>query len=156
MRRVKTELKENFKEGKDCYRRKVDSKMAQNNMKEVWSGMRAITVQQMEGDLHQASKLNLYFNRFDDVVSAPPPPSFSPLQSPSLQRMQEGSSVAYAHVKLQAQIASSQTTTWMSYSAVYCFSAHIQPEPQHDGSSVFQIGKLHSWFLCPKINIQTH
>ncbi|XP_034021313.1 uncharacterized protein LOC117505886 [Thalassophryne amazonica] len=55
-------------EGKDSYRRKLETKLQQNNMREVWKRMRTITDpgkkadQMMEGDLHEANKLNLFFN----------------------------------------------------------------------------------------------
>ncbi|KAI3353959.1 hypothetical protein L3Q82_018454, partial [Scortum barcoo] len=68
LKKVQTELREKIAEGKDCYRRKLESRLQQNNMREVWSGLKTITghgkkaSQMMEGDLHEANKLNLFFN----------------------------------------------------------------------------------------------
>lgn len=94
MRRIQRELKDKIRDGKECYRRKLESKLSQNNMREVWSGMRTITSYRgrtdcvMEGDLQEANKLNLFFNRFEDGASAHitlSPPSFSPPFAPSQQ-----------------------------------------------------------------------
>ncbi|XP_034043660.1 FH2 domain-containing protein 1 [Thalassophryne amazonica] len=43
LKRVQQELREVIAEGKDSYRRKLEGKLQQNNMREVWSGMRTIT-----------------------------------------------------------------------------------------------------------------
>ena len=83
LKRVQIELREKIAEGKENYKRKLESKLQQNNMKEVWSGMRTITGhgkkadQMLEGDLHEANELNLFFNRFDNMDSAHPSPSSS-------------------------------------------------------------------------------
>jgi len=94
MKKVQKELRENITEGKECYRRKLERKHQQKNLREVWSGMRTITghgaktIHGREGNLDEANELNLFFNRFDDVAPLHPPPSSScsssPLPPPSL------------------------------------------------------------------------
>ncbi|MCI4378807.1 hypothetical protein PGIGA_G00220440 [Pangasianodon gigas] len=82
MKKAQTELREKTKEGKDCYRRKLERELQQKNSREVWRGMRAVTGhgkktgQGREGVLDDANELNLYFNRFDELASAHPPPQF--------------------------------------------------------------------------------
>jgi len=43
IKKVQIELREKIGEGKESYRRKLESKLQQNNMKEEWSGLRTIT-----------------------------------------------------------------------------------------------------------------
>lgn len=43
LRLVQKELKDKIAEGKESYKRKLESKLQENNTREVWNGMRAIT-----------------------------------------------------------------------------------------------------------------
>lgn len=43
MNAIQRELKEKIMEAKEKYRRKLERKLKENNMREVWSGMRNIT-----------------------------------------------------------------------------------------------------------------
>lgn len=78
LRLVQRELKTEIAEGKDSYRRKLKSKLQENNTKEVWNGLRAITgLKQkrcvgMDGDEEYANNLNLHFNRFEFPTSPAP------------------------------------------------------------------------------------
>ena len=71
MRRVQREVKERIQQGKDSYRRKLEHKLQQNNLKDVWSGMKSIAgykpsgSQTIGGGIERANELNLFFNRFD-------------------------------------------------------------------------------------------
>ncbi|KAI3357227.1 hypothetical protein L3Q82_015684 [Scortum barcoo] len=64
LKKVQTELREKIADGKDSYRRKLESRLQKNNMREVWSGFKTTTghgkkaSQMMEGDLLEANKLN--------------------------------------------------------------------------------------------------
>lgn len=86
LRRVQGELKVRLKEAKEEYRKKVEQKLQENNMREVWDGMKTITglgksSSSVEGDLDRANQLNHFYNRFDcpaqapiDVMVGPSPP----------------------------------------------------------------------------------
>ncbi|MGL4850641.1 MAG: hypothetical protein ACRC28_17250, partial [Clostridium sp.] len=43
MRAIQADLKVKIREAKEKYRRKLEQKLQQNNMREVWSGMKTIT-----------------------------------------------------------------------------------------------------------------
>ena len=60
-----------LKEAKDAYRRKVEQKLQENNMREVWDGMKTITGCKkssgtVEGNVVRANQLNHFYNRFDN------------------------------------------------------------------------------------------
>ncbi|XP_039896534.1 uncharacterized protein LOC120738979 [Simochromis diagramma] len=82
---VQKELKAKIAEGKVSYRRKLENKLQENNTREVWNGMRAITgLRQKRGvgmdrDVESANNLNLHFNRFDCPASPVSTPSSSHL-----------------------------------------------------------------------------
>ncbi|XP_070773775.1 transmembrane 4 L6 family member 1-like [Enoplosus armatus] len=73
-RTIQGELKVKIREAKERYRRKLEWKLQQNNIREVWSGMRTITGyrptnnREAECSVDRANELNLFFNRFDTVV----------------------------------------------------------------------------------------
>ncbi|KAI3370902.1 hypothetical protein L3Q82_007411 [Scortum barcoo] len=76
-----------IRKGKDCYRRKMEHQLQQNNICGVWKGLKTISgfkepKSQPVGDQGWANDLNLFFNRFDQA-SAPPPAQSSLLQPPS-------------------------------------------------------------------------
>ena len=78
LRNVQRDLKVKLKECKDTYRRKLESKLQQNNMREVWSGMKTITgfnmkEKQTEGTMERANEMNLFFNRFSSQSSTQAP-----------------------------------------------------------------------------------
>lgn len=65
LRHVQRELKAKLKEAKEEYRRKVEQKLQENNLKEVWDGMKTITGCKkgnsiVEGDELKAHQLNLF------------------------------------------------------------------------------------------------
>ena len=65
-----SELNAKIKEAKDSYRRKLERKLQQNNVREVWSGMRTVTGYRptgsgVGGSVARANELNLLFNRSD-------------------------------------------------------------------------------------------
>lgn len=90
MKAIQRELKMKIREAKDKYRRKLERKLQQNNMREVWSGMRNITgfrsngCSGVEDSLDRANELNLFFNRFDTVSHAHVPTN-SAAVSPIIQ-----------------------------------------------------------------------
>ena len=70
-KRVQGELKTMLREAKDSYRRKVEQKLQENNMREVWDGMKTITgckksSSTVEGDVVRANQFNQFYNRFDN------------------------------------------------------------------------------------------
>ena len=67
---MQRQLKVKIRENKGAYKKKIENKLQQNSMKEVWSGMMTITgysgaSQPAEGDQAWADEFNLFFNRFD-------------------------------------------------------------------------------------------
>ncbi|KAK0140095.1 hypothetical protein N1851_022981 [Merluccius polli] len=74
VRTIQRELKVKIKEAKQKYRRKLEWKLQQNNMREVWSGMRTITGfrptsnRGVGGSVDGANEMNLFFNRFDSPL----------------------------------------------------------------------------------------
>lgn len=76
LKHVQKGLKECLKEAKESYRKKVESELQVNNMKEVWQGLRNITGcggksgMADGGDMARANQLNLFYNRFDSSASA--------------------------------------------------------------------------------------
>ncbi|KAI3362975.1 hypothetical protein L3Q82_011656, partial [Scortum barcoo] len=79
-----THLKHCVKEAKDSYRRKVEQKLRENNMREVWEGVKTITGLNTKtravvgGTMERANELNEFFNRFNQSLPPPPPPSPQP------------------------------------------------------------------------------
>lgn len=71
LREVQHELKGRLRQAKMDYKGKVESKLQQNNIRELWKGMKNITGysvkngQVMAGDVDRANNPNLFFNRFD-------------------------------------------------------------------------------------------
>lgn len=85
MREAQKELKICLKEAKEAYRRKLEIKLKDNNMREVWNGMKTITGCNSKGkemcrDLQRADELNTFFNRFSSpmTTSSPLQPSSGP------------------------------------------------------------------------------
>ncbi|KAI3365926.1 hypothetical protein L3Q82_009698 [Scortum barcoo] len=88
LKSVQRELRRMIRKGKDCYRRKMEHQLQQNNICGVWKGLKTISgfkepKSQPVGDQGWANDLNLFFNRFDQA-SAPPPAQSPLLQPPSL------------------------------------------------------------------------
>ena len=89
-KRVQGELKTMLKEAKESYRRKVEQKLQENNIREVWDGMKTITGCKkssgtVQGDVVRANQINHFYNRFEPGVNdyltpipAPPPPPSAP------------------------------------------------------------------------------
>lgn len=93
LRCVQGELKIKLKEAKEEYRKKVEQKLQENSMKEVWEGMKIITGCKkkssiVEGDVVRANQLNQFYNRFDCPVTAamacPTPNPQPPHRTPHL------------------------------------------------------------------------
>ena len=91
MKAAQWEVKRCLKEAKDSYREKVEQKLRENNMREVWEGVRTFTGHKAktstEGEgVERVNDLNNFFNRFSHstpppsltAASSPPPPSASP------------------------------------------------------------------------------
>lgn len=69
-KRAQRLLSVKIREGKEKYRRKLENSLQQNNLREVWRGMRTITGYKtssplLEGNTDYANELYLLFNRFD-------------------------------------------------------------------------------------------
>ena len=70
MKAAQQEVKHCVREAKDSYRRKVEQKLRENNMREVWEGVRTITGHNTKtratgGTMERANELNDFFNRFN-------------------------------------------------------------------------------------------
>ncbi|CAM4691197.1 unnamed protein product [Leuciscus chuanchicus] len=80
LRCVQGELKIKLKEAKEEYRKKVEQKLQENSMKEVWEGMKIITGCKkkssiVEGDVVRANQLNQFYNSLQPAFTdAPLPP----------------------------------------------------------------------------------
>ncbi|KAI4893525.1 hypothetical protein NFI96_000274 [Prochilodus magdalenae] len=92
LKRVQGELKVQLKEAKESYRKKVERKLQDNNMKEVWGAMKTMTVcknnsgNSADGGVDRANQFNNFYNRFEcPAPAAPsfyPPAAFTTLSSP--------------------------------------------------------------------------
>ena len=91
LRRVQHELRDMLRACKDTYRRKLEAKLQQNNVRDVWTGMKEITAckvigRHSSGSLERANKLNRFFNKFSSqpsvIFPTPPDP-----HTPSLPQM---------------------------------------------------------------------
>ncbi|KAI3375899.1 hypothetical protein L3Q82_004163 [Scortum barcoo] len=90
LKSVQRELRRMIRKGKDCYRRKMEHQLQQNNICGVWKGLKTISgfkepKSQPVGDQGWANDLNLFFNRFDQASA--PPPAQSPLLQPPSQSL---------------------------------------------------------------------
>jgi len=85
-------LKTMLGEAKDSYRGKVEQKLQENSMREVWEAMNTITGCKKsggpaEGDVVRANQFNHFDNRFDNtapgvndcLTPVPAPPPISPI-----------------------------------------------------------------------------
>ncbi|XP_014876404.1 uncharacterized protein LOC106938767 [Poecilia latipinna] len=75
-RRVRRELKETLRKCRDNYRRKLESKLEQNCVKDVWTGLKLIIGLKgkdtlMAGSLERANQFNQFFNRFSSPTATP-------------------------------------------------------------------------------------
>lgn len=96
MREAQNELRLCLREAKEAYRRKLENQLSNNQVREVWCGMKAITGYNrgsctVEGSREQADALNTFFNRFNSPaptatsLSQPPfllQPSRAPIHHP--------------------------------------------------------------------------
>lgn len=81
------ELKVRLRQAKRDYKKKLESKLQNNNIREVWRGMKTITGykernRQPEGDVDLANEFNQFYNRFNTASSpssSPLPPDCPPL-----------------------------------------------------------------------------
>ncbi|KAK0147905.1 hypothetical protein N1851_012366 [Merluccius polli] len=79
-RRVQHELREMLRTCKDNYRRKLEAKLQQTSVRDVWAGMKHITGmkgkdRQTSGSLDRANQYNQFFNSillYNTSPSAPP------------------------------------------------------------------------------------
>ncbi|KAI4888322.1 hypothetical protein NFI96_008074 [Prochilodus magdalenae] len=91
LRSAQREFKVHLREAKESYRRKVEQKLRENYMREVWSGMKTITGCKQrtdsatDGDVERANEFITFYNRFDcpvQVSAAPADTSYTlPLAS---------------------------------------------------------------------------
>ncbi len=122
VKQVQSELKVKIQQIKDNYRRKLELKLQQNNVKDVWSGMRSITgykqtgSQVKYGDLDWANKLNLFFNRFHgggpvhpSASSSTTYPSLHPCPAPGHQL----SPTELKSSEVRSCVDSSQARLWV-------------------------------------------
>lgn len=73
-----------MRETKDNDRRKVEQKAERNYMRDVWDGVKVITVyitkaRAVEGTKERANNLNDFFTWFSQLISPRPPPHSSHL-----------------------------------------------------------------------------
>ena len=87
-RRVQHRLRDMLRKCKDDYRRKLEAKLQQNSVRDVWTGMKNITGmkgkdRQTSGSLDRANQLNQFFNRFSSppATSQTPPAPHTPTPS---------------------------------------------------------------------------
>ncbi|XP_051251058.1 uncharacterized protein LOC127360648 [Dicentrarchus labrax] len=90
LRRVQRELRVQLREAKEQYRGKLEQKLQNNSMKEVWDGMKIITGcsskrgARMEGDTERANLMNQFFSRFDHPIPLTPQVTIPPSAAVSL------------------------------------------------------------------------
>ncbi|KAI3374721.1 hypothetical protein L3Q82_021026 [Scortum barcoo] len=105
MKAAQQEVKHCVKEAKDSYRRKVEQKLRENNMREVWEGVRTITglntkTRAVGGTMERANELNDFFNRFNQPLAPHPPPSPqpSPLSPPHTSPRHHNTTLLLPHI----------------------------------------------------------
>ena len=69
MKAAQLEVKHCVREAKDSYMRKVEKNLRENNMREVWEGVKTITGHSTKtgaigGTMERANELKDFFNRF--------------------------------------------------------------------------------------------
>ena len=101
-RRVQHELREMLRTCKDNYRRKLEAKLQQNSVRDVWTGMMNITGmkgkdRQTSGSLDRANQFNQFFNRFSSPPATPqtPPAPHTPTLSQMVQPSPQHSPVQH-------------------------------------------------------------
>uniref|UniRef100_A0A669DTM0 Reverse transcriptase domain-containing protein n=1 Tax=Oreochromis niloticus TaxID=8128 RepID=A0A669DTM0_ORENI len=77
LKRVQRELRGLIRNGKDSYRQKMENQLQQNNVGEVWRGLRTISGHKHQNslpgrDVRWANELNHFFNRFDSAMRQSP------------------------------------------------------------------------------------
>ncbi|KAI4878159.1 hypothetical protein NFI96_002802 [Prochilodus magdalenae] len=78
LKRVQGEVKIRLKEAKESCRKKVERKLQDNNMKEVWGAIKTITGcrnnsgSSVDGGVDRANQFNNFYNRFDCPAAAAP------------------------------------------------------------------------------------
>ena len=95
LKSIQHELRDKLRRGRDSYRKKLEAKLQQNNSRDVWAGMKAITGfkgrdRLTVGTLERANELNTFFHRFSSLPAAVSSTSTSHLTSSS----QPGVSIA--------------------------------------------------------------
>ncbi|CAM4731262.1 unnamed protein product [Leuciscus chuanchicus] len=108
LKTVQRELRKKIREGKACYKRRMEDQLQQNNVRGVWKGLKTITGHkessfQAEGDQKWVNDLNLFFNRFDQL------PSPAPIQSPLLKSPLSASTAGSSSPTSLCTAISSQT-----------------------------------------------
>ncbi|CAI5676990.1 unnamed protein product, partial [Oreochromis niloticus] len=94
LKKVQKDLKYKIREGKECFRRKMENQLQQKNVREVWRNMKKISghFQDNGGATLSAGRgwandLNLFFNRFDNgpLITSPTPqlPTTKPAPPPT-------------------------------------------------------------------------
>ena len=84
LKRVQKELRVQLRVAKEKYGRRLEQRMQNNSMREVWEGMRTITGctskrrPPIEGEVGKANQLNQFFNRFDQPIPSTPPNTAAP------------------------------------------------------------------------------
>uniref|UniRef100_A0A669BD36 Reverse transcriptase domain-containing protein n=1 Tax=Oreochromis niloticus TaxID=8128 RepID=A0A669BD36_ORENI len=77
LKRVQRKLRGLIRNGKNSYRQKMENQLQQNNVGEVWRGLRTISGHKHQNalpgrDVRWANELNHFFNRFDSAMRQSP------------------------------------------------------------------------------------
>lgn len=88
MKAAQQEVKVCLREAKEDYRRTVEKKLRQDNMREVWDGVKTITGHKAKsstegGTAERGNKLINFFNRFDWCPAPISPPLHPNTDTPS-------------------------------------------------------------------------
>ncbi|XP_078791709.1 uncharacterized protein LOC110013806 isoform X2 [Oryzias latipes] len=133
LRRVQRDLKYKIRKCKDCYRKKLEQRLEQNNIRDVWRGLKHISGhaeagngRQVTGDQTWANELNLFFNRFD---SAQPPVSTH--SAPSSHLSSSGVSSQLQLLPPQHQTVHSPLLPTEAKGPPQRLTAPDQPPPTH-------------------------
>ena len=129
-RSVQRELKVRLRENKEKYRRKLENKLQNSNVRDAWMGMKTISgfkvkENQAEGSLNRANELNTFFNRFSTGPSATSP-SHLDLSSPlMLGQPVQASSVIMAMDQCPQPSTPTMDTTWSENPEPAPYPSHL-------------------------------
>lgn len=118
----------------------MESRLQQNNIREVWRGLKTISGQNkvsgrgfVSGDCDRANELNLFFNRFD---STPSPPNSNQTSDLSVSQPFPLWPLRINSSPLRASETSASPTSQLTIDFSVMDASHPSPHPSLQGASI--------------------